>query len=224
MMDKNGNNFLPYEGENPSSEELITNANRFWTKMNKRRSVREFSNKPVDKAVIDALIRTAGTAPSGAHKQPWMFCAISNPELKSKIRKAAEKEEFDNYHGRMSDSWIEDLKKFGTDWHKQFLETAPWIIVLFRKTYDLEEGERKKNYYVQESVGIACGMLITAIHEAGLVTLTHTPSPMNFLSEILGRPENEKPFLLIPVGYAAEDAVVPDLQRKKIEDIAIFFE
>ena len=124
----------------------------------------------------------------------------------------------------MTEEWLEDLKKFGTDWHKPFLEIAPWIIVLFRKTYDIDDGIKKKNYYVQESVGIACGMLITAIHEAGLVTLTHTPSPMNFLAKILNRPENEKPFLLLPVGYAAEEATVPDLQRKSLDDIAVFYE
>lgn len=152
------------------------------------------------------------------------FCAISNSDLKSKIREAAELEEYENYHGRMTEEWLEDLKKFGTDWHKPFLEIAPWIIVLFRKTYDIDDGIKKKNYYVQESVGIACGMLITAIHEAGLVTLTHTPSPMNFLAKILNRPENEKPFLLLPVGYAAEEATVPDLQRKSLDDIAVFYE
>jgi nitroreductase len=192
--------------------------------MNKRRSVRVFSNQSVPKEVIETIIKTAGTAPSGAHKQPWVFCAISNAELKSKIRSAAEQEEYENYHGRMTEEWLQDLKKLGTDWHKPFLEIAPWIIVMFRKTYDIDDGVKKKNYYVQESVGIACGMLITAIHEAGLVTLTHTPSPMNFLTKILNRPENEKPYLLLPIGYAAEDATVPVLQRKSLDDIAVFYE
>ncbi|MFT5723222.1 MAG: iodotyrosine deiodinase [Bacteroidia bacterium] len=224
MSDTVDSKFLPFNRENPSSDELNEKAQEFYDKMNKRRSIREFSDKPVAKSVIENIIRTAGTAPSGAHKQPWTFCAISNAALKSKIRKAAEEEEYENYHGRMSDAWVADLKKFGTDWHKPFLEIAPWVIVLFRKTYDVEDGAKKKNYYVQESVGIACGMLITAIHQAGLVTLTHTPSPMNFLAKILGRPENEKAYLLIPVGYAAEDAAVPDLQRKALEEIAVFFE
>ncbi len=216
--------FIPYQRENPSELELRSRAEVFYNRMNKRRSVRVFSDQTVPKDVISNIIKAAGTAPSGAHKQPWVFCAISNSDLKSKIREAAELEEYENYHGRMTEEWLEDLKKFGTDWHKPFLEIAPWIIVLFRKTYDIDDGIKKKNYYVQESVGIACGMLITAIHEAGLVTLTHTPSPMNFLAKILNRPENEKPFLLLPVGYAAEEATVPDLQRKSLDDIAVFYE
>jgi iodotyrosine deiodinase len=217
-------NFIPFERETPSQEELIQRSEDFNIRMQRRRSVRDFADTPVPKQVIENIIRTAGSAPSGAHKQPWTFCAISNADLKSKIREAAEKEEYENYHGRMSKAWLEDLRKLGTDWHKEFLEIAPWIIVMFRKTYDVEDGEKKKNYYVQESVGIACGMLITAIHEAGLVTLTHTPSPMNFLAKILNRPANEKAYLLIPIGYAAIDATVPDLDRKPLQDIAIFFE
>lgn len=217
-------NFILYNSENPTKEELSRRAGDFYHRLNKRRSVRVFSDQHVPKEVIETIIKTAGTAPSGAHKQPWVFCAISNASLKSKIREAAEKEEFENYHGRMTDEWLADLKKFDTDWHKPFLEVAPWIIVLFRKTFDVDDGVKKKNYYVQESVGIACGMLITAIHEAGLVTLTHTPSPMNFLAKILDRPENQKPYLLLPVGYAAKDATVPDLQRKSLDEIAVFFE
>jgi iodotyrosine deiodinase len=169
------------------------------------------------------LIKTASTAPSGAHKQPWHFCAIHNSELKAKIRLAAEEEEYENYHGRMSEEWIDDLKPFGTDWHKEFLEIAPWLIVVFRKVHDVVDGKKSKNYYVQESVGIATGMLLTAIHNAGLVSLTHTPSPMNFLSKVLERPENEKPFLLIPVGYAAEGSTVPDLKRKSLDEISTFY-
>lgn len=217
-------NFIPYVREYPTTEELLKRSDDFYTFMDKRRSVRMFSDQDVPKKVIESIIQTAGTAPSGAHKQPWVFCAIRNNELKQSIRQAAEKEEYENYHGRMSEEWLRDLKKFGTDWHKPFLEIAPWIIVMFRKTYDVEDGKKMKNYYVQESVGIACGMLITAIHNAGLVTLTHTPSPMNFLSKILNRPENEKPYLLLPIGYAAEEAKVPVLQRKSLDDIAIFFE
>ena len=167
---------------------------------------------------------TASSAPSGAHKQPWSFCAISDKGIKSEIRKAAEEEEYQNYHGRMSDEWLKDLEKFGTDWQKPFLEKAPWLIVMFKKTYDVEaDGSRAKNYYVSESVGIAAGFLITAIHMAGLVTLTHTPSPMNFLEKILDRPANEKAFLLLPVGYPEQDAVVPVLQRKALAQVSTFY-
>ena len=217
-------NFIPYHREDPTADEMVERSQNFYNKLDKRRSVRVFDSKPVHKAVIENIIMAAGTAPSGAHKQPWTFCVLSNGELKSKIREAAEAEEYENYHGRMSEEWMNDLKQFGTDWRKPFIEIAPWIIVVFRKTYDLNGDQKMKNYYVQESVGIACGMLITAIHNAGLVTLTHTPSPMNFLTKILNRPVNEKPFLLLPVGYAAADASVPDLQRKSLEDIAVFYE
>ena len=217
-------NFIPYLREDPTADEMVERSQNFYNKLDKRRSVRVFDSKPVPKAVIENIIMAAGTAPSGAHKQPWTFCVLSNGELKSKIREAAEAEEYENYHGRMSEEWMNDLKQFGTDWRKPFIEIAPWIIVVFRKTYDLNGDQKMKNYYVQESVGIACGMLITAIHNAGLVTLTHTPSPMNFLTKILNRPVNEKPFLLLPVGYAAADASVPDLQRKSLEDIAVFYE
>ncbi|MCB0733648.1 MAG: nitroreductase family protein [Bacteroidetes bacterium] len=207
-----------------SEQELSERAITFYQAMNTRRTVRDFSDKPVPRHVIDDIIRTAGTAPSGAHKQPWTFCVVGNPEIKTAIRKAAEEEEYENYHGRMSEEWKKDLAPLGTDWHKPFLEIAPWLIIVFRKVYDLEEGQKRKNYYVQESVGLAAGFLLAAIHQAGLVSLTHTPSPMNFLSEILKRPENEKPFLLIPVGYPAERVMVPDIQRKKLEDIAIYYE
>ncbi|HQU58716.1 MAG TPA: nitroreductase family protein, partial [Saprospiraceae bacterium] len=157
-------------------------------------------------------------------KQPWTFCVVANPTIKKQIREAAEKEEYLNYHGRMSEEWIEDLQAFGTDWHKPFLETAPYLIVVFKKAYSLEGGEKKKNYYVNESVGLATGFLLAAIHNAGLVALTHTPSPMNFLQEILGRPENERPFLLIPVGYPADDAKVPCLSRKEKDEVLVFYE
>ena len=193
--------------------------------MDKRRTVREFSAQHVPKEIIENIIRTASTAPSGAHKQPWTFCVVSDPVIKKKIRRAAEKEEYDSYRHRMSDEWLDALKKLGTDWHKPFLEIAPYLIIVFKKAYDFtEKGEKKNNYYVNESVGIACGFLLTAIHHAGLVALTHTPSPMNFLTKILNRPENERPFLLIPVGYPADEVWVPDLTRKKLEDIAVFYE
>ncbi len=219
----NTESFIRYDAEHLSDEEMRKRASEFYTRLNKRRTVRQFSDKPVPKDVIEDIIKAAGTAPSGAHKQPWTFCVIGNPELKSKIRVAAEEEEHENYHGRMSEEWIKDLVPFGTDWKKPFLETAPWLIVVFRKVYDMDDGVKRKNYYVQESVGIACGMLLTAIHQAGLVSLTHTPSPMNFLAELLERPINEKPFLLIPVGHAADEVTVPDLKRKSIEDISTFY-
>jgi nitroreductase len=174
--------------------------------------------------MIEHLILVAATMPSGANKQHYTFCAVSDPELKMKIREAAEKEEYDSYHHRMSDRWLNDLKPIATDWNKPFLETAPWLVVVFKKAYDLsEDGEKQNNYYVNESVGIACGMFISAVHHAGLVTLTHTPSPMNFLKNILDRPENERPYLLLPVGYPADEVYVPDIQRKKLEQLADFY-
>lgn len=200
-------------------------ARQLFEELNERRTVREFSDKPVDKAVIEWIIKTASTAPSGANKQPWTFCVISNPDMKAQIREAAEKEEYTNYHGRMSEDWLDDLKKFGTNWQKPFLTTAPYLIVAFKKSYDLAaDGTKEKNYYVNESVGLACGMLIAAIHHAGLVTVTHTPSPMGFLQEILGRPENERAFLLLPVGYPAEGAAVPVISRKGLGEVAVWFE
>jgi nitroreductase len=201
---------------------LLTASENLNSEMQGRRSVRKFSDKSIPKEVIDNLLRIASSAPSGAHKQPWTFCAIGKEDLKARIREAAEKEEYTNYHGRMSEEWLEDLKKFGTDWHKEFLTTAPYLIVIFKKSYDLEsDGGKAKNYYVSESVGIACGFLLSAIHQLGLVSLTHTPSPMNFLGELLKRPSNEKAFLLIPVGYAAEDATVPDLDRKALSEVMV---
>jgi nitroreductase len=193
--------------------------------MERRRSVRDFSDAPVPKSVIEAVIMTASSAPSGAHKQPWTFCAISDPVVKKAIRMAAEQEEHESYTGRMPPEWLADLAPLGTDWQKPFLETAPWLIVVFRKMYDLmPDGSQRKNYYVQESTGIACGFLIQAIHQAGLATLTHTPSPMNFLQKILQRPDHEKPFLLLPVGYPAPDAKVPDLRRKPAEEVLVWYE
>lgn len=190
-----------------------------------RRSIRFFSDDAVPKEVIENILLIASSAPSGANKQPWTFCAISNAELKAEIRKAAEEEEYESYHGRMNKEWLDDLKKFDTNWQKPFLETAPWIIIVFKEIYEMgAEGEKKQNYYVNESVGIACGFLINAIHELGLVTLTHTPSPMNFLSEILNRPKNERPFLLLPVGYPAADATVPDIKKKTSEEVINWFE
>ena len=216
--------FIPYSTTKSSSEDLIKNSEKYYQEINKRRSIRDFSDKEVPKEVIENIIKAAGSAPSGAHKQPWTFCVISNTKLKSEIRKLAEKEEYENYHGRMSDSWKEDLEHLGTDYIKEFLEVAPYLIVVFKKVYDLdEEGGKLQNYYVNESVGIAVGFLITAIHQAGLVTLTHTPSPMKFLQKALGRPKNEKAFLLLPVGYPAKDCKVPDLKRKNLDEISFWF-
>ncbi len=216
-------NFTPYSRPHIEADEMIQNTQTYFEFMDQRRSLRAFSNEAVPKKVIENIIRAASTAPSGAHKQPWTFCVVGNPELKKKIRAAAEEEEYTNYHGRMSDEWLNDLRPFATDWHKEFLEIAPWLIIVCRRNYEMIDGEKRKNYYVQESVGLAAGFLLTAIHQAGLVALTHTPSPMNFLCKILERPENEKPFLLIPVGYPAKDAEVPDLKRKSLEEIAIFY-
>ncbi len=221
----NGFKHILFEQTEVSSDEILSKSISFFQKMDKRRSVREFSSKPVAKSIIENLIKTASTAPSGAHKQPWTFCAISNPIIKSEIRKAAELEEKESYANRMSDSWLKDLAHLGTDMNKPFLEIAPWLIVVFKRAYEFgKNGEKLNNYYVNESVGLASGLLITAIHEAGLVTLTHTPSPMRFLSKILNRPENERPFLLLPVGYPQHPTYVPDITRKKINKIAKFYE
>lgn len=219
----NQNDFLPFKPVAVSPERMGERAASFYELMNQRRSVRFFSDQAVDKAVIVQILMAAGTAPSGANKQPWTFCAVSDTRLKSAIREAAEKEEFLNYHGRMGDDWLQDLAHLGTSWQKPFLEIAPWLIVVFKKAWEQHGEERQKCYYVNESVGIATGILLTAIHYAGLVALTHTPSPMNFLQDLLKRPGNERPFMLIPVGYPAPDAVVPDLQRKALDEIAAFY-
>lgn len=215
--------FIPYLPLHFSEDEMKQRAEDFFRFMDRRRSLRVFSDRPVPKEVIGNIIRTASTAPSGAHQQPWTFCAVSSAQIKAKIREAAEKEEYENYNGRMSDRWLKDLEPFGTDHIKPFLEVAPWLIIVMKRSYEFVDGEKKNNYYATESVGLATGFLLAAIHNAGLVALTHTPSPMNFLSKVLERPENEKPFLLIPVGYAAEGATVPDLQRKTLEQVAVFY-
>lgn len=223
-MSETNKSFRPYSGLNYDTSTAIERSQTYYELMNQRRSVRDFSDRRVPRAVIDHLLLTASSAPSGAHKQPWTFCVIEDAALKKEIRKAAEAEEYENYHGRMSKEWLDDLEKFDTDWHKPFLEVAPYLIVVFKKAYDLGvEGEKLKNYYVNESVGIACGFLISAIHNAGLVTLTHTPSPMNFLQKILNRPPNERPYLLLPVGYPAKGAQVPVLQRKTLSEMAVFY-
>ncbi|MBK9289353.1 MAG: nitroreductase family protein [Flavobacteriales bacterium] len=214
--------FVGYRPARLSPAESATRAKDFFALMDGRRSVRHFSNEPVAMEMIDDLIRTASTAPSGAHKQPWTFCVVTDPALKHAIREAAEEEERTSYGGRMSPEWLEDLAPLGTDWRKEFLDVAPCLIVVFKRPYEvMPDGSKRKNYYVEESVGIACGFLLAAARNAGLVTLTHTPSPMNFLARILGRPENERAFLLIPVGHPADYCEVPDLQRKTLHQVLV---
>ena len=220
----NGYPFVKYSRDTYSPNEMLEKAATFEEWMQKRRTCRDFCDKPIPKEVIENILLAASTAPSGAHKQPWTFCVVSNPILKKQIRDAAEKEEQESYNGRMSDEWLKDLAPIGTDWQKPFLETAPYLIIVFKRSYEFEnDGHKHQNYYVTESVGIACGFLLTAIHNAGLVALTHTPSPMNFLGKILNRPENEKPFLLVPVGYPADECWVPDIKRKRLDKIAAFY-
>ncbi|MBI2214723.1 MAG: nitroreductase family protein [Acidobacteria bacterium] len=200
---------------------MIARAASFLETALRRRSVRDFSPEPVPDEVIELAIRAAASAPSGANKQPWKFVVVRDPELKRKIRIAAEAEERESYERRMTEEWLDALAPLGTDWHKEFLETAPLLVVVFREDYGLENGEKVHHYYVGESVGIACGMLLAALNAAGLATLTHTPSPMGFLREILERPVNEKPFLLIPVGFPAGGATVPAISKKALADVMI---
>jgi nitroreductase len=212
--------FLPLEFKRLDSREQLVRVKAFHEMLGTRRTVRDFSPDPVPFELIETAIHTAANAPSGANRQPWHFVAISNPEVKRKIREAAEAEERAFYDHRAPADWLEALEPLGTDWQKPFLEIAPWLIVVFREDYGLLDNETKeKNYYVMESVGIACGFLLAALHAAGLATLTHTPSPMGFLAQILNRPKNEKPYLLIPVGYPAEGAQVPNIQKKPLAKV-----
>jgi len=220
-----GYKHIPYYPDNFSDEEMIIRSKSFYKWLDQRRSVREYSDRPVPKEVIINIIKTASTAPSGANKQPWTFCAISNTDLKTQIRRAAEIEEEENYENRMSERWKKDLEPLATDMNKPFLGNAPWLIVVFKKVYEYgDKGEKLNNYYVNESIGIACGMLISAIHNAGLVTLTHTPSPMKFLTKLLNRPNNERPFLLLPVGFPETPVYVPDIKRKEMAEMTVFYE
>ena len=214
--------FIPYHPLTFTPEEQLRRARELYELWNKRRTVREYAPAPVAQELLEALIRTAGTAPSGANKQPWRFVVVTDPHVKREIRIAAEKEEQESYEHRMPQEWLDDLAALGTDWHKEFLEIAPALIVVFSIDYEKDGDTTRKNYYVKESVGLAVGFLLAAIHNAGLVSLTHTPSPMNFLQKILNRPVNEKPFLLIPVGYPAENVHVPDIHRKPLEDIILW--
>lgn len=211
--------FVPLNFQPLSIEEQTRRAEEFYQTLRQRRTVREFSGDPVPFEIIEQAIRAAGTAPSGANMQPWRFVVVKDAEIKRKIRAAAEEEEYKSYHGRMSDKWLRRLAALGTDEHKPFLEIAPYLIVVFRITSVTEDGETEPTYYSQESCGIAVEMLLAALHNAGLATLTHTPSPMKFLQEILGRPKTEVPFVLIPVGLPATGALVPDISRKSLEDI-----
>jgi nitroreductase len=212
---------IKFKIQSLEGEALVEASQKEYELMSKRRTVRDFSERTIPETVIHNLIMTASTAPSGANKQPWTFCVVTNPDTKRKIRVEAEKEEYESYNGRMPDEMLSDLEQLGTNWEKPFLEIAPVLIVVFKKVYDLNAGEKSPTYYPNESVGIASGFLLQAIHRCGLVALTHTPSPMKFLTKILDRPENERPFLLIPVGYPAEDVMVPNIRRKSSEDVIV---
>jgi nitroreductase len=206
-------------------EEMIKRAAEFRARMQQRRTVRQFASRPVPRQVIEECLIAAGTAPNGANLQPWHFVVVSDPAIKHQIREGAEKEEYEFYHKRAPQTWLDALAPFGTDEHKPYLETAPCLIVIFGQSYGiLPDGRSVKNYYVSESVGIATGILITALHHAGMVTLTHTPSPMGFLNEILDRPKNERPYLILVVGYPSAEARVPEITKKPLEEIATFLE
>jgi nitroreductase len=217
---------IPFELEGFDARERLDRGRRFRDWLDRRRSVRFFTDEPVDRACIEVAIEAASTAPSGAHMQPWTFVAISDPAIKRKIRIAAEKEEREFYEGgRATDEWLDALAPIGTDSEKPFLETVPWIVVVFEQLHSTDdEGNRIRHYYTKESVGISCGLFIAALHEMGLATLTHTPSPMGFLREILGRPSSERPFIMFPVGRPTPDCEVPDLRRRALEEVSIFVE
>jgi iodotyrosine deiodinase len=220
----NGYTHVAHTPNQYSEAEMLNRSKFFYQWMDERRTVREISDKPIPEGIIENMVLAASTAPSGAHKQPWTFCVVASAEIKKAIREAAEKEEYDSYNGRMSERWKQNLEPLGTNWDKPFIEEAPYLIVVFKKVYELDEqGNKHNNYYVNESVGIACGLLISAIHNAGLVTLTHTPSPMNFLGKILKRPENERAYLLLPVGYPQDEVFVPSLERKDIDEVIAYY-
>jgi len=214
--------FIPFEFTKLPPAEQLKRARDFFELCQSRRSIREFSSESIPHEALQLILRTASSAPSGANKQPWKFVVVTDPKLKKEIREAAEAEEKQNYKHRMPKEWLDDLEPFGTDWHKEFLEIAPALIVVFAVNYEKDLDRIRKNYYVKESVGIAVGFLLAAIHNAGLVALTHTPSPMDFLQKILNRPENEKPFLLIPVGYPKEGTQVPDIGKKSLEEVSVW--
>lgn len=212
-----------YEPLSVPEDQRIDRARAIYEEMDGRRSVRAFSDEPVPREMIDLAIQAASTAPSGAHMQPWTFVVTGDAHVKRQIRLAAEKEERENYEGgRLPPHWREDLAPLGTDWEKPFLETVPWVVVVFEQRFGTRpDGDKQHHYYVKESVGIACGMFIDALHRMGLSTLTHTPSPMRFLKDLLGRPDSERPFILFPIGYAAGDCRVPELKRKPLDEISV---
>lgn len=223
-MSETSGAFEPYRALHYSEQEMNQRSAEFYALMNQRRSVRQFSDKPIPRAVIENIIKTAGTAPSGAHKEPWSFCVVQDASIRKQIRKQAEEEEYKNYHGRMSERWLKDLEPFDTDHIKPFIEEAPALIIVFKQIHGFDaHGQKTSNYYVNESVGIATGLLLAAIHHAGLVALTHTPSPMNFLEKALERPSNERAYLNIPIGYPAEGAEVPVLRRKAPEALITWY-
>lgn len=216
---------VPYRPISVSDDERIAVARSVFEEMDQRRTVREFSTRPVPREMIDYAIMAASTAPSGAHMQPWTFVVTGDPDVKRAIREAAEVEERENYEGgRLPPHWREDLAPIGTDWEKPFLETVPWIVIVFEQRFGTRpDGDKQHHYYVKESVGIACGLFIDALHRMGLSTVTHTPSPMLFLKKLLKRPDSERPFILFPVGYAADDCRVPDLKRKTLAEVKVGF-
>jgi nitroreductase len=214
--------FVPLAFERIPEREQLARSRAFLADLRRRRTVRSFSREPVPYELVENAVATAATAPSGAHQQPWTFVVVSDPEVKRRIRRAAEEEERRSYAGRMPDEWLEALRPLGTDWRKPHIEDAPYVVVVFEQAYGLRpDGSKVKHYYVKESVGIAVGLMLASLHRAGLATLTHTPSPMGFLREILGRPENERPYVLVPVGYPAEGCEVPDLERKPLDEVLI---
>ena len=225
IKDIKGHPHVEYTRDTYAPDVALRRTIDFYHWMDTRRTVREISDKPVPRELVENLVMAASTAPSGAHKQPWTFCLVSNSQMKSRIREAAEKEEYESYNGRMSDRWKEDLEPLGTDWNKPFLEKAPWLVIVFKRVYELDDnGTKHNNYYVNESVGIACGFFLTALHQAGLVTLTHTPSPMNFLTKLLERPDNERPYLLLPIGYPEDEVYVPNIKRKPLQEVAAYYD
>jgi nitroreductase len=217
---------VPFVFERRHDKESKFRGQAMLDSLSRRRSIREFSRDPVPRPLIEIAVATAATAPSGANRQPWHFVAVSDPKTKARIRAAAETEEREFYEGgRATNEWLDALAPLGTDWRKPFLETAPWLVAVFKEIHGFaEDGSKITNYYVNESVGIACGLFINAIHHMGLVTLTHTPQPMRFLNDILGRPVNERPFILFPVGYPADTCTVPDIKKKPLEEVLTWVE
>lgn len=211
--------FVPLDFEEYPSDAMLGRARAFYGEMSRRRTVREFSDRPVAREIVEWAVRTAGSAPSGAHKQPWHFVLVGDPEVKKKIRKSAEAEERENYERRFPKEWLADLAPFGTDWRKPFLTRCPWLLAVFARLYGHGASGISRHYYVQESVGMAVGLLLGALHHSGVATLTHTPNPMRFLRDILGRPDNERPYVLIALGYPEQDCQVPDLSRKPLSEI-----